>query len=533
MRRSVWVAIAIVGIWIGATGAARGQEGQDAIGPEEQQPQQGMQVTKPETAALPETPILEGPIDPRVYRLGPGDLLNVRIGVKSPLDRILRVSPEGRLIFPEGALVSVSGRTIAETESTLTVSLSRYYREPDVRVSLLELRTFGVFVVGEVGHPGMVVASPADRASAAIARAGGTMEKGSHRAILLTRRNGEILRVDLGQFEQTGSLSEDPLLEDGDRIYVPPTASSAIVGGAVMVPGPYETIPGDSVGTLIRLAHGLREDALLDSAYVESFEGSARRSLRVYLDLRDPAARRAMVRPRDLLFVRPRPYWTATRSVVVEGEVQHPGTHALTADSLPLTRVIALAGGFTDLASLRGATVSRPQGDLPPDPEFDRLSKLPTGAMTPDEHDYYILKLRGTNSTISTDFVRLFQDGDRSSDIFIRPGDTITIPRTEPYVMVLGEVTRPGNVPFAPLLTADDYIQKAGGYSFRAAKGRVTVIRAVTGEWIKKGKADPIGPGDTIWIPQKRRVFWKNAITGIGVVSQLATIYLVISNAVK
>ncbi len=540
MTRRGWIGLAILCAFMGApvvSIAAGSLRGDPPGSPAFDAPAPGDTIKAVVAQAPPVQgqvpPILEGPVDPRTYRLGPGDVLNIRIGVTTPVDHKLVVSPEGALVFPEGAVVPVAGRTIAKAESTLTVTLSRYYRAPAVQVNLLDVRTFAVFVVGQVARPGMVVASPADRASAAIARAGGTNADGSRRAIRLTRGDGEELPVDLGRFQRTGSLSEDPFLEAGDRIYVPPAVTGAVVGGAVRLPGPQETVPGDSVGTLIELSHGLREDALPDSAYIETFEGSPSRSRRIYLDLRDPGARRLPVHPRDLLFVRSQPYWTPTRSVQLEGEVRYPGTQALPSDSLLLTQVIALAGGFTEFASLRDAYVSRPLEKLPADPEFERLAKLPTSAMTADEYDYYTMKLRARSPVVSTDFVRLFTMGDRSYDVYVRPGDRVVIPHTEPYVMVLGEVVRPGSVPFAASFSIDDYIRRAGGYSYRAGKGRVVLIRTFTGEWVKKGHADPVNAGDTIWVPQKSHRFWKTTLAGIGILSQLATIYLVIANAAK
>jgi len=507
----------------------------DTPSTDETEPTQVEKKTEEQLKARSSPPdqMLEGPVDPALYHLGPGDLLDVRIGSTPPIDRVLRVAPQGTLIFPEGALVRVAGLSVAKAESVLTQDLSRYYRKPEVRLNLLELRTFGVFVIGEVVRPGMARGSAVDRASALIERVGGLKPTASNRAIMLTRSTGEVLPVDLLRFEANGALQNDPIVEAGDRIYVPPAGAMAVVSGAVRKPGTREVIAGDSVATMVGLAHGLRDDALLDSAYVESFEGTPARSTRRNLDLRDPASWRVQIHPRDLVFVRPRPNWTETRAVILTGEVQYPGTHALPADSLPLTQVIGLAGGFTRFASLGEAYISRPVEKIPPDPEFERLSKLSATDMTTDEYDYYVMKLRGRNPIVSTDFVQLFQKGDLSFDVNIHPGDQITVPREEPYVRVVGEVARPGNVPYVSNLSVDDYIAKAGGYTFRSAKARVTVIRAVTGEWERKGKADRLGPGDTIWIPQKRHNFWKDALAGIGVVSQLATIYLVIQNATK
>jgi hypothetical protein len=193
-----------------------------------------------------------------------------------------------------------------------------------------------------------------------------------------------------------------------------------------------------------------------------------------------------------------------------------------------------MAGGFTELASLREAYVSRRREELPTDPEFDRLSKLPTTEMTPDEFEYYSLKLRSQQPVVSVDFVALFLHGERECDINVRAGDEINVPRIQPYVTVIGEVARPGNIPFVLSMSVDQYIERSGGYTWRASKGRVSVIRALTGEWAEKGKIKQLGPGDTIWIPRKpRRDYWKGFLSTVSLVAQLSTVYLVISTATK
>jgi protein involved in polysaccharide export with SLBB domain len=491
----------------------------------------GADLTVP-PAPAPETR-LEGPVDRFRYRLGPGDLVDVRIRTRPLTDRTLRVSPEGLLVFPEAASIPVAGVTLAQADSTVGAALSFYYKTSDVEIRLLEIRTFGVFVVGQVRSAGIVEASPTERVSEVIARAGGLLENASSRAIVLTRASGETIPVDLGLFAHAGSLAHNPEVDAGDRIYVPPMTAVATVTGAVRRTGDFEVAPGDSVATAVALAYGLREDALLDSAYIESFAGSPRHTTRTYLDLARGEDRRRPIRERDLIFIRPRPNWTGTRSVQLIGEVRYPGTHALPADSIPLTRLIALAGGFTEFASLGEAFVLRKQTDLPADPEFERLSKLPSSEMSRSEYEYYALKLRSQKQSLSVDFVALFQRGDTRYDINISPGDIVNVPRRQPFVVVTGEIARPGSIPFEPTWDVNTYIERAGGYTVRADRKRVAVIRAMTGEWARKSKVHRLGPGDTVWVPQKQPTdYWKLTLGAISLLAQLSTTYLVIHNAV-
>ena len=499
-----------------------------------------------EPAAAPATPAatgevlssgegsLEGPIDPKRYRLGPGDLLHVRIEADQMIDRRILISPEGFLILSEGPSIRLAGVPLNEAQQTVTAALAPYYRKARVQIHLLELRSFGVYAVGNVVEVGMYRATAVSRASEIIARAGGVDEDGSLRRIRLLRVDETEVPVDLGLFLETGRLEHNPFVEAGDRIYVPPRGNLASISGAVEVPGEFEVIPGDSVAVMVALAHGLREDARPDSVYLESFEGSRRTSIRRRLDLRLPEDRAVPIRARDVIFVPRIPDWSEMRTVLVDGEVHSPGLHALPADSLPLTDVIAMANGFTERASLHEAVVIRPLGDRPPDPEFERLSALPSTEMTPEEYEFYRMKLRSQRQAMSVDFAQLFNAGDDSHNISVRPGDEIHVPPLRAYVTIVGEVVRPGNIPFNVAMTVDEYIQHAGGFTTRAAKGDVAVIRALTGEWVESADDVQLGPGDTVWVPRKPRRHWGDiSMRTLAVVSQVATVYLLVDAATK
>lgn len=485
-------------------------------------------------AATEATGDLEGPIDPTRYLLGPGDQLHVRVGGKQLIDHRIEITPDGSLILPEGPIIPLAGVSLQDAQTRIHLALQPYYREGRVQIHLLRLRTFGVYVVGSVKQPGMQRATAVTRASELITRAGGLFEDGSSRAITVTHADGKVESIDLGLFLSTGSTVRNPCVEAGDRIHIPPLRRTAHVGGAVNVPGDVEVIPGDSVATLIELVQGLSEDAEPAAAYLESYGGTPNRSTRVPLDLSKSADRRRPVRERDLLFVSRRPGWRLTRSVKVEGEVQAPGMHALPTDSLPLTEVIGMAGGFTSLASLNEAHVTRLLEDRPPDPEFERLKSLPSTDMTPDEHEYYMIKLRAQKQEMSVDFWKLFVEGDKTQNIYVQPGDEIFVPPLRSYVTLVGEVPRPGNIPYQSGMTAEQYLAHAGGFTERAARNKVAVIRAQTGEWVDNWKQASLGPGDTIWIPRKPRRAWGAlALRTLEVTAQLATTYLVIDAALK
>ena len=79
---------------------------------------------------------------------------------------------------------------------------------------------------------------------------------------------------------------------------------------------------------------------------------------------------------------------------------------------------------------------------------------------------------------IPLNFEKLFQDGDLSQNMAIEPGDYIYFPSTNVKdVYVVGEVRLPGTVIYHPSLTIIGAISARGGYTDRAFKARVLVVR--------------------------------------------------------
>src|SRR5207302_2223496 len=78
----------------------------------------------------------------------------------------------------------------------------------------------------------------------------------------------------------------------------------------------------------------------------------------------------------------------------------------------------------------------------------------------------------------SLNFEKLFQQGDLSQNVAIEPGDYIYFPSTATKeIYVVGEVRLPGTAIFTPDLTVIGAISARGGYTDRAFKARVLVVR--------------------------------------------------------
>ena len=240
----------------------------------------------------------------RDYILGPGDELFLYVVGAPPgfeLDQISRlvVDREGRLYFPGLGVFYVWGKSVAEAEKLVSQKLGA-----NIRLTLGRLRTFAVYVSGEVFHPGPVLVTGVETPLEALVKAGGIKKTGSLRRILLRRRNqGKDLEIDFYRLILEGRPVK-VFLRDGDVIFVPPIGQLAAIGGEVRRPGIYEFLPGERVEDLLRLAGGVLPSGARRGVILERYVPGEELKLQEF-DLEAPDFKKLPLCDGDLIIVRP------------------------------------------------------------------------------------------------------------------------------------------------------------------------------------------------------------------------------------
>ncbi|MEE4311342.1 MAG: SLBB domain-containing protein [candidate division KSB1 bacterium] len=528
--------------------------------------QQSYRMTPEEQLLSLSTPSLESSIEPEEYIVGPGDILAVNIwGDINTGGFNLKVTPEGKLLIPTVACIDLNEMTLAEAKKEIAEQVRRKYIQSDVTVTLIGLRHFKVVVSGQVTMPGVVNVTAAQRVSDAVVLANPVIEEeeNSHteiqtysgrtvaqpvavqkvpskRHIMLRRKSGDEVQVDLHAFERYGNKDRNPYLLEGDVIYVPLfTKNLPIIGvyGAVHEPDKYEYIEGDRLLDLVHLAHGFTYNADSTNIEIARFNPNNRTTYTFKVDLtkRDPESGELLenipLQVDDRAFVRYHPEYRIRRQVQIKGEIVYPGYYKIELNKTKLSDIVRQAGGFTAYASLKEAFVIRKAYEKEVDLEYERLLEMSVEEMTELEREYFKIKSRERKGLVAVDFVKLFMQGDSSQDVILHDEDYIEIPQVDAVVTVNGQVKRPGVMMYQAGKDLRYYIEKAGGYGWNAHKRKVRIIRGETGEWLKPKSDTIVYVGDTILVPEKpERDNWAIFKDVLSVTVQVATVLLIINN---
>lgn len=247
----------------GDGGAARGEQGQGPVSAGDKQAQDELTpfgydlfAGEPSTFA----PVTEIPV-PSEYTLGPGDVLRVQLWGNQNKQLELPVSRDGTIDFPERGPVSVAGQSFQQVRDQLTDLVSEQYIGVKAAVSLGELRSMRVFILGEARTPGSYSVSALSTITNALYVSGGIKTTGSLRNVQHKRDGKLIGTLDLYDLLLRGDTSEDARLQAGDVVFIPPVGPRAGISGEVYRPALYEIGSQTSLQELVRLAGGLTPQA--------------------------------------------------------------------------------------------------------------------------------------------------------------------------------------------------------------------------------------------------------------------------------
>ena len=272
------------------------------------------------------SPVDDLPV-PENYALGPGDSVSVLLYGKEQDELLLMVNRDGSLQFPRLGSINVAGLTFADLKAVIEDRVERQFVGTNAVVSIGKLRSINVFLAGEVIAPGSYSVSGLSTVTQVLYAAGGVTDIGTMRNIQVKRQGKAVVSFDMYDLLLRGDTTSDIRLSSGDTVFVPVMDSLVSVDGEVRRPALYETLPSDSIGSLLQMAGGVAAQGYSRSASISRYaSGEASRS-RIQLNLQDESDLAISVFDGDFLEVG-RVKEDIRSQVVIRGAVARPGGYA-------------------------------------------------------------------------------------------------------------------------------------------------------------------------------------------------------------
>lgn len=249
------------------------------------------------------------PAQPTNYIVGAQDILTITSFDQEDLSGKYPVDADGTFTFPLIGRVKAGGLTLRQLEAELKRLLKDgFFNDPQLAVAVESYRSQKVHIVGEVRNPGTYPLTGDMSLIEALARAGSTMPDASGEVLIVRRRAGaasespvlpdgaedtDVTTVDLRRL-QSGALSQNVSLHDGDTIFIP-RAESVYVFGQVRNPGAYAIQKSTTVLQALSLAGGVNERGATGRIKIVRIEKG--KTIEVKVKLTD------IVRPGDTIMV--------------------------------------------------------------------------------------------------------------------------------------------------------------------------------------------------------------------------------------
>jgi protein involved in polysaccharide export with SLBB domain len=382
------------------------------------------------------------------YIIGPDDQLNINVYGSSVVNWKLDVSPEGNINIPGAGILNVGGKTIENATSMIKSKLAANNyaigRGTNVQVSLGNIRSIKVIMVGQLEKPGTYTLSSLATVFNALYLAGGPTENGSLRQIEIIRNNHIIRHLDVYDFLVKGSQKDNIALQDQDIVRVPTYRTRVELTGQVKIPALFEVLPGESLQDILDYAGGFTDSAYTARIIVSQISDQQRRltdvveaDYRNYIPLRGDKYLVQSVLARY------------ENRVTITGAVFRPGQYQLD-KGLTLSQLIEKAAGIKEDAFVERGTITR----LKPDNSTELISFSVRDVV---------------NKLVTIPLQR--EDSVSISSIFDL--------RNKYKITINGSVRKPGIFAFADSMTVENLIVKAGGFAEGASPKRIEVARRI------------------------------------------------------
>lgn len=387
------------------------------------------------------------------YRLAAGDEIIIDIWGTNQITYRETISPEGSINISGVGPIYLNGMTINDADEYLRKELGKIFTSlhgdnptSDMKVTLGQIRTIQINVMGEVAVPGTYTLSSFSNIFHALYRAGGIGKLGSLRNIYLMRNGKKIATVDVYDFILRGKTMGATRLQEGDVIIVPTYEILVDIQGNVKRPMFYEMKNGETVQTLIDYAGNFTGDAYTKNVRMTRQNG---KEYQIYtIDNLDYSVFKLM--DGDVVSIGAM-LERFENKLEIKGAIYRPGIYQFSGQLNTVKQLVEKAEGVMGDAFLTRAVLHREREDL-------------------------------TKEVIQVDLKNILNGS--KPDIALQRNDELYIPSIHDLqdigtISVFGEVARPGTFPYAENTTLEDIIIQAGGLRESASTVRIDISRRI------------------------------------------------------
>ncbi len=401
------------------------------------------------------------PVGPE-YLLGPGDEIRISIWGKIDANFNVVIDRDGNISIPKIGVLGVNGLTFAELKDTLYKELSKYYTGFQMNVSVGNLKSIRIYVLGNAYKPGAYLISSLSTLVSAIFDTGGPAKNGSLRNIKLIRNGNVFKELDLYDFLLKGNKRDDVRLMPEDVIYYPVVGPLVGIAGTIKRPAIYELKNEKTIKEVLELGGGLSDITFRGRVQIKRvLEGISQ----VVSEETIESALNNKVEPGDII-----DFFTvhSDRKVVrITGAVFRPGEYGFSR-TVRVRDLINLAGGLTYFAYKDIAELTR----VTPTKEGPKTEKI------------YINLRRAL-------------EGDPKENIELKEDDYLfvrAVPEWDLYkqVTIKGEVRFPGVYTIIKGEKLSSLIERAGGFTDKAYLEGTMFIRQRVKELQQKSINDMV-----------------------------------------
>ena len=439
------------------------------------------------------------------YLVKPGDRVSVKMWGARTYEDVLVVDQQGNLFIPEIGPVQVAGQNQKFLLEAVKTKLGTVYTsQVEVYVNLMNAQPVAVYCTGFVNRPGRYAGGPTESPLYYLDLAGGiNVYQGSYRNIEVRRHNSTLAVIDLYEFINNGNLPS-LRLQDGDSLVVKKKGLTVGVFGRVPHPALYElkAKEGAKGSAVMKLA------SPLNSASHVSVSGVRNKTpFRSYMSIDE--FRNFILADND----------------TVEFHANKPG------DTIMVTASGAVLNGSARYPVKKGTMLSELLRYIPVDREManwpavyvrrnsvatqqrqsitEALRRLEHSALTATSSSVDEAKIRVQEAELIQDFVKragniqpngvvVVSHKGQLVDMPLEDGDTVVIPQKTSVITVSGEVMMPNSVAWSSKMALKDYISGAGGYTDRANRANVLIVKP-NGE-VGPARSLGIEPGDRVMV---------------------------------